>query len=324
MTLRSDQVTAELEIFELTPGTFVRMGVLKDLCPDTTTALFFGKLYKLDYIQLSQLMSKLFKTSVIQALLNEGDLHSTELQDYIVDIVPEAELQAADILPSQFTDTTAPPEFLPEMWDMLNVEVADSIQKLVDSLDGVLSMVQGKYGTMLFSTLAKLNKQRQGVIGTYEAKIVHPMMANNLVIFDVSGSVSRPTAEKIVNEVVALAYKANASLAIVSNNTFYWDAGTFTADGVMKKAEFSGTQYETLTSVFDRDWATVITIADYDSAYTAKTYLRDHCKGRIQQVLDISLVNRVTFLAECVGQLADKVTPLLIGSNSYPIGSRYW
>jgi hypothetical protein len=34
-------------------------------------------------------------------------------------------------------------------------------------------------------------------------------------------------------------------------------------------------------------------------------------------VLDISLVNKPTFLAQCVGQLAADVQPLLIGSSYY-------
>ena len=324
MTLRSDQVSDSLELFQLKPGTQVRMEVLRDLLPDASTALFFGKLYQLDYTQLSTLIRRLFNTSVIQALLNEGDEHSSELQSYIIDIVPDAELMSAGIVPAKFTSPTTH-EFLPELWEMLEVEIADSIKGLVDSLDGVLSMVQGKYGTMLFSTLAHLNKQRQGVIGVYKAQIVHPMVPNNLVVFDVSGSMNASTVKRIVDEVVALAYKANASLAIVSDHTFLWDAGTFTSDLVLEKAEYSGTHYETLASVFNRDWATVITIADYDSGWTAKDYLSRHCTGRVQQVLDISLVNKPTFLAECVGMLADKVTPLLIGNSQHVLGyNRYW
>ena len=41
------------------------------------------------------------------------------------------------------------------------------------------------------------------------------------------------------------------------------------------------------------------------------------CNGSIQQVLDISLVNGPTFLAECLGQLAAEVRPLMIASTNY-------
>lgn len=315
MSLSSSQVTQSLTLIEVKPGNKMQLSVLKDLLPDANTALFFGKAFKLDYRQLSNLLRQLFNTTVVHALLDEGELHSSVLQDYIIDVVPEAERVTAGISASQFVVQGAVPEFLPELWDQLNVQIADSISKLVEALDGALAMVQGKYGTMLFSTLHKLNKQRQGVIGTYEASIKHQATAKNLVIFDVSGSVTPETAGKIIDEVVALAYKANAALAIVSNHTFVWDPGTFTSEDVMAKAEFMGTHYETLASVFNEDWATVITIADYDSCGGVPSYLAAHCNGRVKQVLDISLVDRPTFLSECIGMLADKVTPLLVGNS---------
>lgn len=314
MTLSASEVQDSLELFEIKPGTKVRVEILKDLLPDPSTALFFGKAYKLDYRQLSDLLYRLFNTSVIQALLGEGDKHSTSLQHYIIDVVPAPELQAAGITEEQFISEEEP-IFLAELWEQLEVEVADSIQKLIDSLDSVLATMQGKYGEMVFSTMAKLNKQRAGIIGTYEAQIVHPHVPNNLVIFDVSGSVSRETAEKIVDEVVSLAIKANATLAAVSDHTYFWEPGTFTSADVMAVAEFGGTHYETLAELLNQNWSTVVTIADYDSWGGVPDYLVENCQGSIEQVLDISLVNRTTFLAECVGRLAKKVRPLLVGNS---------
>lgn len=319
MTLSPDEVRAGLEIFELKPGVKVRLEVLRDLVPDTETALFFGKAYKLDYRQLSALLSKLFKTTVVQALLNEADSHSTTLQDYIVSVVPPAERVKAGITDKSFT-TQPVHEFLPELWAQLEVKIAASITELVDSLGGALHMVQGKHGVMLFKTLATLNKQRNA-IGQHTAQIHHGKVEKNLVIFDVSGSVSRPTAEKIIDEVVGMAWRANAALAIVSDTTFVWDPGTFTSDVVMAKAQFGGTHYETLTDVLDEDWATVITVADYDSSNSARHYVLNNAKGHIQQVCDISLVDKASFLAEVVGQHADKVVPLLIGNSTRVLGS---
>src|SRR5690606_18658388 len=97
MTLSAREVQDSLELFEIKPGTKVRVEILRDLLPDPSTALFFGKAYKLDYRQLSDLLYRLFKTTIIQTLLGEGDKHSTSLQDYIIDIVPAPELQAAGI-----------------------------------------------------------------------------------------------------------------------------------------------------------------------------------------------------------------------------------
>ena len=112
-----------------------------------------------------------------------------------------------------------------------------------------------------------------------------------------------------------MSYLANAHLAIVSNTCTYWPAGAYGSDDVLAKAEFGGTYYETLAPLFDRDWGTVVTVADYDSSYGAKDALA-RCTGHIDEVLDISLVNQPTFLAECVGQLADEVRPLLVANTS--------
>jgi hypothetical protein len=320
MGLSHDEVKKSLETFELKPGVKVRLDVLKQLLPDASTALFFGKVYELNYRQLSNLLLSVFNTTVIKTLLGEGDLHSTALQDYIIDVVPAAELQQAGITAASFT---APPkhELLPALFEELEVTVAASIKALAEKLGAALEMIQVKQGSLVFSTLHKLNRQRDGAIGTFEGQIKHKQQAKNLVIFDVSGSMTRPTVEAIVDEVVALTYKANASLAIVSNNTFYWAPGTFNVADVMAKAEFGGTHYETLASLLNEDWATVITIADYDSAGSAQHYLKRNCTGHIQQVLDISLVNQNTFLAECVGQLADTVRPLLVGNSYNVLGS---
>jgi hypothetical protein len=113
-----------------------------------------------------------------------------------------------------------------------------------------------------------------------------------------------------------MSYMANAHLAIVSSTTTHWEPGAYDSAAVLREAEFGGTHYETLKSLLDRDWGVVVTVADYDSSPSAKSVL-SRCHGTIDQVLDISLVNRPTFLAECVGQLAAEVKPLLVANTSY-------
>ena len=66
----------------------------------------------------------------------------------------------------------------------------------------------------------------------------------------------------------------------------------------------------------------VITIADYDSAAAAKTAIAK-CTGHIQQLLDISLVGRPTYLGEVVGQLADEIKPLLVAQGNLTYGSSW-
>ena len=173
---------------------------------------------------------------------------------------------------------------------------------------------------MVFETMAKFNKQRPS-IGMYQASIKHEQVPDVLVILDVSGSMREDTIRAIVDDVVGLSWEAKAHLAIVSNNAYVWEPGSYNVDDVLAMAEYGGTQYEMLAPLLDRDWGTVVTIADYDSAYIAKSVI-GNCTGHIGTVLDISLVNRSTFLAECVGQLADKVQPLMVARRD--LTRNYW
>lgn len=91
-------------------------------------------------------------------------------------------------------------------------------------------------------------------------------------------------------------------------------------DDVLARAEYGLTKYRMLAPLLDRDWGTVVTIADYDSSLGAKQALARR-KGRIGTVLDISLVGKPTFLSECVGQLADEVKPLLVTRASCAPGT---
>lgn len=307
----STDVRKDLALFDLGGGKLISEGSLRTLLPDVETALFFAKVYKLDYRRLSALLILLFKTGVTEALAEGG--HSEELQDYLVDTIPE------DVFPEDaevFDPDSIHPEILPQVWEAMEVEVADSIAKVAEKLASTLDFLPGKQGQMVFSHMARLNRQRP-TIGTYQAAISHPPAPDNLVILDVSGSMTSSTIRQIIDDVVGLSWKANAHLVIVSNQAYHWEPGTYTVDAVLAQAEYGGTHYEKLVPMLQRDWGTVITIADYDSSASAKSTIREKATGRVGQVLDISLVNRPSFLAECIGQLANEVRPLLVGTSSY-------
>ena len=310
--LTSQELKDSLTLFEISPGKKASIQTLAFLLTDVETVLFFAKAYKMTADRLTELLYQLFKTPLLAALRDGG--HSEDLQDYIVGIVPNI----LQIAPKAFVKAPAKTELTEALWENIDVTIAKSIQDVADNLGDVLDALPGKTGTMVFKTLNTVNRRRP-TIGDYRAKIHHAPAANQLVIFDVSGSMSEGTVRAIAPEVVALSWKANATLAIVSNTCRVWDPGTFTVNDVLREAEYGGTHYETLVQLMQRDWGTVITIADYDSSPSSKNYLRDNAFGKIGQVLDLSLVNRPTFLAECVGQFADKVTPLLVGSSSYPL-----
>lgn len=314
----------EVNVIELKPGLKISVGSLRTILPDVETLLFFGKLFSLDYSTLSYLITTLFKSDVITELFGKGCCHSTELQGYIVSTVPE-EVRREHGNGSYSTDVPAPnTELLGQLVESASLQIASSIQEVGDALVGALSMMSSKYGQMTFQHLHKLNVQRNA-IGTFGPTIVHQHTPPRLVIFDVSGSMSQPTVQTIVDEVVGMAYAVNADLAIVSNSCYWWEAGTYDVDTVLQYAEYGGTHYEQLRSVLDREWDTVITIADYDSSYDASRALRTYTtKAKIGKVYDLSLVDRPTFLSECVGQFASSIETLLVGNSSRVLGNQYW
>lgn len=307
----------QLKLVEVKPGLRFSKSILQDMLPDAETTLFFGKLYELNCQQLSALLQITCKSDLTDALFS-GD-HSTELQGYILeDIYPDI----PDYIRDQFHDeptfkSSAPPpkgEILPEVWKSLEVEVAQSIKDVAAKLDTVVGMMPGKQGAMLFQTMQVMNRRRP-TIGEHKTLIKHQHGKENLLILDVSGSMTSATIRAIVDDVVALSYMANAHMAIVSNDTFYWQPGSYSVDDVLDKAQYGGTHYETLEPLFDRDWGVVITVADYDSSISAAQHLAATAKGKIDLVLDVSLVNRPTFLAECLLPMTDELRPILIGNS---------
>jgi hypothetical protein len=325
--MKSSALRSSLDLVEIKPGVKFSKATLKALLPDTETVLFFGKVYSLDAAQLGNLLLLVLDTDVAHALLGEGGVHSTDLQDYLLNGQYDEDGNWIDpIAESMFMaegDVTFDPdvpkgEILPEVWKSLEVEVAQSIKDVAAKLESVVNLLPGKQGSMVFGAMMKLNRNRP-TIGDYRAKIHHEPVKENLLILDVSGSMNSDTVSRIIDDVVALSYMANAHLAIVSNSCTHWEPGSYSVDGVLAKAEYGGTHYETLMPLFDgRDWGVVITVADYDSSPAAKSALAS-TSGRADLVLDISLVERPTFLAECVGQLAAEVRPLLIASDRHSV-----
>ena len=312
--MKTSDIARSVDLYELKPGHMIPVKLLAELLPNTEAALFFAKVYDFGYKKTSDLLYLLFKTDVMEALMSGA--HSTELQDFIVDICEEGNL--VDVEPD-FVATKPPAEVLPEVWKMAEVEIAKSIKEVAAKLSSTLHLMPSKQGKMVFKSMMQLNAQRP-TLGVHKAAIAHEAVPDALVILDVSGSVSQPTVKAIIDEVVAMSYEANATLAIVSSNCFWWEPGTYNVPDVLAKAQYGGTQYETLAPLFkDRDWGTVVTIADYDSSLSSQRYLKNNCNSKVGTVLDISLVNQPSFLAECIAQFAEKLQPLLIGQSYYPM-----
>lgn len=292
---------------------------LKDALPDVETALFFAKVYELEASDVALVLQTCVPSDVVSALTDEAGMHSSTLQDYLVDLYQDENgewgYHDADCV-AGMTGAKAPvdAEILPEVWKSIELTIADSIKTVADTVAGTIEHMPGRTGEMVFQTLAKVNARRP-TLGDYRAQFKHEQVKRVLVVFDVSGSMSESTVRTIVDDVVGLAYESNAALAIVSNTCTWWQAGNFSTQQVLEAAEYGGTHYEQLVPLFkDQDWDAVVTIADYDSSYGAAQALA-RCKGKIGQLFDVSLVQRSTYLAECLAPLANEVRPLLIASN---------
>lgn len=312
-------LTSSNEVTTFDTGLSFPKQFLIDALPDVETVLFFAKVYDLSASDVAGLLNTCVPSTVVTALTAEADTHSLSLQDYLVDEFLDddgwhyEDLSFFECLPGAKAPADA--EILPEVWKNLELTIAQSIKEVASTISGTIEHMPGRTGEMVFQTLAKVNARRP-TLGDYKAGFKHQQVKRVLVVFDVSGSMSEPTVRTIVDDVVGLAYEANAALAIVSNSAYFYQAGAFSTSQVLEDAEYGGTHYEMLVPLFtDQDWDVVVTVADYDSSPAAKTAL-SRCNSKIGQLFDVSLVDRSTYLAECLMHMATEVRPLLIASRT--------
>lgn len=309
MMLGSAGAEQALETITVAPDLVFSEQQLREALPTVEMALFFAKLYSLPADTVSHLLRKLFKTDLVDALTSGN--HSVELQDYIAEIAPVGfTLENMTLDPEPIPDS----EVLAQLFEMAQLEIAGSIREVADTLRHTVSAMPGKHAQMTFGSMLEFNRQRP-TIGVHRTQITRQPHLPALVILDDSGSMTQDTIEKIVGDVVSLSYMADATLALVSNSCRVWQPGSFDVPSVLDEAEYMGTCYEELIPLFHQNWGTVVTIADYDSSYSVKDLFLRETRGSVEEVLDISLVGRPTYLAEVVGQIAHEVRPLLVSRN---------
>ena len=317
MGMSNTEVYDSLTLFRLDSKRLISVQKLKELLPDVQTAAWFGAYYKLSRTKLAELFRILFDSPVLEVLMTEGYKHSTSLQDYLAHALSRAEYGELQMQKVVQPEAPAPDLILPQLWEAAEVKVATVLREVADTITEVVDLLPSKNGKMVFRTLAKMNAIRP-TVGVYEPHISHHRRASSLLILDVSGSMTEGAICTIAADVVGLAWKADAHLAVVSDTMTVWEPGGYDVKAILRAAEFRGTHYEQLAPLFNRNWGTVITVADYDSSWSAKEMLRG-CSGTIEEIIDISLVDRPTFLSESLGHMAKKITPMIVGSGRYPL-----
>ena len=317
MGMSNTEVKDSLTLFRLDSKRLISVQKLKELLPDVQTAAWFGAYYKLSRTKLAELFLILFDSPVLQALMTEGYKHSTSLQTYLAQALSQAEYGELQMQKVVQPEAPAPDLILPQLWEAAEVKVATVLREVADTITDVVDRLPSKNGKMVFRTLAKMNAYRP-TVGVYEPHISHHRRASSLLILDVSGSMTEETIRTIAADVVGLAWKADAHLAVVSNTMTAWEPGGYDVKAILRAAEFGGTHYEQLAPLFNQNWGTVITVADYDSSWSAKEVLSG-CSSTIEEIIDISLVDRPTFLSESLGHMAKKITPMIVGSDRFPL-----
>lgn len=314
-TLTQSELDRSVTLVEI-GGRSVSEQSLRKMLPNVETALFFARALKLSASDVGSLLRLLFHTNLVEVLTDQSAHHSSDLQGYLVELAGAAQLGLGV---GSFDATTVPPDerLLVQLFDEMTVDLAPALENVASKIGNVLDSFPSVYGEMAFQHMRQLNRQYHNLgvsAGTFQAVIEHRQVPKRLVILDVSGSMSRTTIQALAQPVVAMAYATKSSLAIVSNTCTYWEPGGYGVEDVLREAEYGGTHYEELESLLQHNWESVITVADYDSSMSAKEFLKNNVQGRIGTVYDISLVNRPTFLAQCVGQFARKVVPLLVAA----------
>lgn len=317
MGMSNTEVKDSLTLFRLDSKRLISVQKLKELLPDVQTAAWFGAYYKLSRTKLAELFIILFDSPVLKALMTEGYKHSTSLQTYLAQTLSQAEYSELQMQKVVQPEAPAPDLILPQLWEAAEVKVATVLREVADTITDVVDRLPSKNGKMVFRTLAKMNANRP-TVGVYEPHISHHRRASSLLILDVSGSMTEETIRTIAADVVGLAWKADAHLAVVSDTMTVWEPGGYDVKAILRAAEFRGTHYEQLAPLFNQNWGTVITVADYDSSWSAKEVLQG-CSGTIEEIIDISLVDRPTFLSASLGHMAKKITPMIVGSGHYPL-----
>lgn len=289
---------------------------LKLWCPTVDTAMFMARLFNFSAQERSALLYALFgEYDLVRALTAEGGIHSNELQDVYLEAGCEEIINSGAL---KFDDEPIPNGMiLPQVLESIQVKIAKAIQDVGDELAEVVYAMPGKKGRMVFDYLRVMNNKRP-TIGDYRASIKYASQLPNLCVFDTSGSVDEPTVRTLAPDVVSMGYQANLHLAIVSDSCTYWKPGEYSVETILEAAEYRGTRYNELVPLMNRQWGTVITVADYDSYHDARSAIAA-CTGSIEQVLDISLVSRPTFLSECLGQIAKDVRPIMVAESNYTL-----
>lgn len=313
------------------PEKYIGAGILSTFVKTPKQAIFLVKMLGAQVWNPAEKLGVIFNAlnlGTVADALSEGG-HSTELQTWLKEQGIEIPVeQFGEDIVDNGSDEHVADDDLDTLIDLVNnalVKLPATLQELSDGLFiDVLAQLPTDKAEYVLDHLMQLSKF--GQIGTVKQGLEYQQAARAVVILDDSGSMGTDLGRAIVEPVVRLADSLQCDLILVSSTARRFPAGTFGVATVMQAWENRYTWYNQLIPFFrdvSQSYDIAITIADYDSHSEHKTQIRRECKARIQTVYDVNVQFRqqldgslsTTYLAECLGQLADRVVPVFVGAK---------
>ncbi len=321
------------------PEKFIGAAILAGFVKTTKQAMFLVKMLG-DQVTdkpaaLGRIFSALDLGSVADAISAGG--HSSTLQTWLeeeglVIPVPDDEL----VIDEGYTlDEAEPDEDLDTLLTLVNtalVKLPTSIRELGEGLFlEVLSKQPSGQASYALDHVMQVSKF--GQVCTVKTQMEYEVDTTAVVVADCSGSMGIALGRAIAEPIVRLADSLKCDLILVSTTAVRFPAGTFSVETVIDNWQNGWTYYNQLIPCFkdiSQSYDVVVTIADYDSHAEHKREILAKCGARAQVLYDINVQYtedadgniKTSFLAECLGQLADRVVPVFVGAKGMDYSNR--
>ena len=326
-----------IKLTDTEPVKYIGANILAEIITKPKQVMFLVKALGDQVINPAETIGRLFRALDLGTVANylaEGG-HSTELQDWwdangIVFPVPEHEAVITADEAAVIEDEEGDADTLLDLVNTSLVKLPTTITELADGVFvDVLSKQPSGQANYVMDYLMQVSKF--GQIGTVKTGLEYQADTKAAIVLDCSGNMGRKLGEAIAESVVKLADTLKCDLILVSSTAVRLPAGTFGVKTVLANWQNQLTLYNQLIPHFrdiSQSYDVVITIADYDSISSHKSQIMQECNARIQQVYDVCVEHtldsngnlRTSFLAECLGQLADNVIPVFVGAPDL----NYW
>ena len=321
------------------PEKFIGAGILAGFVKTTRQALFLVKMLGDQVIDKPAALGRIFSaldlgevadaisagghSSTLQTWLEEEGLTIPVLDDEVV--VDEGKDQ------QDFEDDTD----LDTLLDLVNnalVKLPESIRALGEGLFlEVLSKQPAGQASYTLDHVMQVSKF--GQIGTVKTQMEYEQDTNAVVVADCSGSMGLALGRAIAEPIVRLANSLKCDLILVSSEAKRFPAGTFDVQTILDNWQNGWTFYNQLIPHFrdiTQSYDVIVTIADYDSHIEHLREINSKCAARAQVLYDINVQYtededgnvKTSFLAECLGQLADRVVPVFVGARGMDYSNR--